>query len=103
MTGLVKRPGAYSMNALGRFATALSLAGGPLPEGSLRQISLSQGATTRTIDWMKFVRKGDTAQNATKPAVLETGHTVQVPLFVEQGDVIRVDTRTGQYIERVQK
>ena len=47
--------------------------------------------------------KGDTAQNATKPAVLETGHTVQVPLFVEQGDVIRVDTRTGQYIERVQK
>ncbi|OPY04424.1 MAG: Elongation factor P [Syntrophorhabdus sp. PtaB.Bin184] len=47
--------------------------------------------------------KGDTAQNATKPAVLETGYTVQVPLFVEQGDVIKVDTRTGQYIERVQK
>jgi len=47
--------------------------------------------------------KGDTAQNATKPAVLETGHTVQVPLFVEEGDVVRVDTRTGAYIERVQK
>lgn len=47
--------------------------------------------------------KGDTAQNATKPAVLETGHTVQVPLFVEEGDMVRVDTRTGQYIERVQK
>ena len=47
--------------------------------------------------------KGDTAQNATKPAVLETGYTVQVPLFVEEGDRVKVDTRTGQYIERVQK
>jgi translation elongation factor P/translation initiation factor 5A len=45
----------------------------------------------------------DEAQNATKPAVLETGYTVQVPLFVEEGDKVKVDTRTGQYIERVQK
>ncbi|MFY9563849.1 MAG: elongation factor P, partial [Limnochordia bacterium] len=37
---------------------------------------------------------------ATKPAVLETGITVQVPLFVEQGDVIKVDTRTGEYLSR---
>lgn len=45
--------------------------------------------------------KGDTATGATKPAKLETGATVNVPLFVEQGNVIRVDTRTGEYMERV--
>ncbi len=45
--------------------------------------------------------KGDTATGATKPATLETGATVNVPLFVNQGDKIRVDTRTGQYMERV--
>lgn len=45
--------------------------------------------------------KGDTASGATKPATLESGATVQVPLFVNEGDVIRVDTRTGQYLERV--
>jgi elongation factor P len=44
--------------------------------------------------------KGDTASGGTKPATLETGVTVQVPLFVNEGDVIRVDTRTGQYLER---
>jgi len=44
--------------------------------------------------------KGDTATGATKNAILETGATVQVPLFVEQGDVLRIDTRTGEYIER---
>jgi elongation factor P len=45
--------------------------------------------------------KGDTASGGTKPATVETGATVQVPLFVNQEEVIRVDTRTGQYIERV--
>lgn len=44
--------------------------------------------------------KGDTATNATKPAVLETGAEIRVPLFVEEGDVIKIDTRTGEYIER---
>jgi elongation factor P len=44
--------------------------------------------------------KGDTATGATKPAVLETGITIQVPLFVEQGDVLKVDTRTGEYLSR---
>lgn len=44
--------------------------------------------------------KGDTATGATKPATVETGATVNVPLFVNEGDVIRVDTRTGQYLER---
>jgi len=45
--------------------------------------------------------KGDTAQSGTKPAVLETGITIQVPLFVNIGDTIRVDTRSGNYLERV--
>lgn len=45
--------------------------------------------------------KGDTAQGGTKPATLETGLTVQVPLFVTPGDKVKVDTRTGQYQERV--
>jgi elongation factor P len=45
--------------------------------------------------------KGDTATGATKGATLETGLKVQVPLFVEQGDVIRVDTRTGRYLTRL--
>ncbi len=45
--------------------------------------------------------KGDTATGATKPAVVETGATVYVPLFVEQNDVIKIDTRTGEYLSRV--
>ena len=44
---------------------------------------------------------GNTAQGATKPAVVETGATVYVPLFVNQGDVIKIDTRTGEYFSRV--
>ena len=44
--------------------------------------------------------KGDTATGGTKPATLETGLTVQVPLFVNQGDIIKVDTRNGTYLER---
>ena len=44
--------------------------------------------------------KGDTATGGSKPATLVTGYTVQVPLFVQTGDVIRVDTRTGEYLER---
>ena len=44
--------------------------------------------------------KGNTASGATKPAILETGLTVQVPLFVEPGDAIKVDTRTGDYLTR---
>ncbi len=45
--------------------------------------------------------KGDTASGATKPATLSTGHVIQVPLFVEEGETVRIDTRNGQYVERV--
>ena len=45
--------------------------------------------------------KGDTATGATKPATVETGAVVYVPLFVDQGDKIKIDTRTGEYLSRV--
>jgi elongation factor P len=45
--------------------------------------------------------KGDTASGGSKPATLETGAVVQVPLFIQEGETIRVDTRTGSYVERV--
>jgi len=45
--------------------------------------------------------RGDTAAGATKPATLETGMTVQVPLFINEGDVLKIDTRTVKYLERV--
>ncbi|HBJ98057.1 MAG TPA: elongation factor P [Clostridiales bacterium] len=46
---------------------------------------------------------GNTATNATKNAKIETGITIQVPMFVNEGDMIRIDTRTGEYMERVKK
>ena len=45
--------------------------------------------------------KGDTAAGSTKPVTLETGYVLQVPPFVEEGQMIRIDTRTGAYVERV--
>ena len=44
--------------------------------------------------------KGDTATNATKPATLETGAEIKVPLFIDEGTMVRIDTRTGEYMER---
>ena len=44
--------------------------------------------------------KGDTATGATKTATLETGYVIQVPLFIQEGDTLKIDTRTGQYVER---
>lgn len=44
--------------------------------------------------------KGDTAQGATKPATLETGAVINVPLFVDEGEVVKIDTRTGEYSSR---
>ncbi|NOZ57515.1 MAG: elongation factor P [Calditrichaeota bacterium] len=45
--------------------------------------------------------RGDTASGGSKPATLETGAVIQVPLFINEGDILKVDTRTGEYIERV--
>ncbi len=47
--------------------------------------------------------KGDTAQGGTKPATTETGATLKVPLFIEEGEVLKIDTRTGEYVSRVKK
>jgi elongation factor P len=47
--------------------------------------------------------KGNTATNVLKPAALEGGFEMQVPLFINEGDVVRVDTRTGEYMERIRK
>lgn len=44
--------------------------------------------------------KGNTAQNCTKPATLETGYTTQVPLYIEEGEKVKIDTRTGEFVER---
>ena len=50
---------------------------------------------------MTELKIGNTATNSLKPATLETGAIVNVPMFVNEGDTIRVDTRTGDYMERV--
>jgi elongation factor P len=47
--------------------------------------------------------KGDTASNATKRVKLETGYEVTVPLFIKEGEVVRINTETGEYVERVNK
>jgi len=47
--------------------------------------------------------RGDTATNVLKPAKIEGGHEIQVPLFVNSGDTVRIDTRTGKYVDRVSK
>lgn len=53
-----------------------------------------------TVTYTEPGIKGDTATNATKPATVETGATVRVPLFINEGEKIRVDTRDGSYVER---
>ena len=83
-----------------------------MKEGLVAKVAFYQGKTIG-VEVQNFVNllvaqtepgmKGDTAQNATKPAMLETGYTIQVPLFVEEGDMVRIDTRTGQYLERASK
>ena len=47
--------------------------------------------------------RGDTATGATKPVILETGYEIQVPLFIKQGELLKIDTRTGEYVERAKK
>ena len=47
--------------------------------------------------------RGDTASGATKPATVETGAIIKVPLFVEEGELIKIDTRTGEYVSRVKE
>jgi elongation factor P len=81
-----------------------------LSEGGRAQVVLHEGAPigvelpaslVLSVTMTDPGVKGDTRQGAMKPATLETGLQVSVPLFVEEGERVKVDTRTGQYIERV--
>ncbi len=63
-------------------------------------IELPTAVTLKVVDTEPGF-KGDTATGGNKPAKLETGLTVQVPLFIKEGDTLKVDTRTGDYLERV--
>jgi elongation factor P len=82
-----------------------------LKEEMIITIVLEEGITPISAELQNFVvleitytepgKKGDTATKTLKPATLETGATIQVPLFVDTGEKIKVDTRTGSYVERV--
>jgi elongation factor P len=65
-------------------------------------ITLPIFMTLKVVQADPWVR-GDTASGDSKPATLETGHVLQVPPFVEEGEVIKIDTRTGAYVERVKE
>jgi elongation factor P len=68
-------------------------------EGRPVQVELPSSVHLKVIEAPEGVR-GDTASNVTKPAVLETGKTVNVPLFINEGETIKIDTRTGAYMGR---
>ncbi len=81
-----------------------------MTEGGQATVALHQGvpisvdlpaSMTLAVAQTDPATKGDTRTNALKPATLETGAVIQVPLFVEEGDRVKVDTRSGEYIERV--
>lgn len=69
-------------------------------EGKVIGIELPITVELEVVDTEPGVR-GDTASGGSKPATLETGLVIQVPFFIEKGDIVRVDTRTGEYVERV--
>jgi elongation factor P len=71
-------------------------------EGSAIGISLPNFVELRITEADPWA-KGDTASGSTKSATIETGYLLQVPPFVEEGELIRIDTRTGQYVERVKE
>jgi elongation factor P len=64
------------------------------------EVELPNSVDLRVVETSPGFR-GDTVTGGTKPATLETGAVVQVPLFVSPGEIVRVDTRTGTYLERV--
>jgi elongation factor P len=71
-----------------------------LHEGSLVGIEIGQTVAREVVQTEPGV-KGDTASGGTKPATIEGGVIVQVPFFINEGDTIKVDTRSGEYVERV--
>jgi len=106
----VMHPETFEQMALG--ADLLGEAGRFLKENEVLTVLMHEG-TPVVAELPNFVFlevaetepgvRGNTAQSATKPATLETGAVVQVPLFVERGDVLKIDTRTGEYVERAKR
>jgi elongation factor P len=68
-------------------------------EGRPAQVELPSSVQLKVVEAPEGLR-GDTASNVTKPAVLETGKTVNVPLFIQEGETVKIDTRTGAYMGR---
>ena len=68
-------------------------------EGKAVEVELPASVSLKVIESAEGVR-GDTASNVTKPAKLETGKTINVPLFIKEGETIKIDTRTGAYMGR---
>jgi len=68
-------------------------------EGRAVQVELPSSVQLKVVEAPEGLR-GDTASNVTKPAILETGKTVNVPLFINEGELIKIDTRTGSYMGR---
>lgn len=73
-----------------------------LYEGNPISVDLPASVVLQVIE-SEPAAKGDTVSNVTKPAKLETGITVKVPPFIKEGEFVKVDTRTGEYLERVNK
>ncbi len=71
-------------------------------EGKAIEVSLPN-FVVKEITYTEPGAKGDTATNVTKPAKIDSGYEVNVPLFINEGDLIKIDTRTGDYAERVKK
>jgi elongation factor P len=68
-------------------------------EGKPVQVELPSSVSLKIVESPEGVR-GDTASNVTKPAVLESGKTINVPLFIKEGEMVKIDTRTGAYLGR---
>jgi len=68
-------------------------------EGKPAQVELPSSVIIKVVESAEGVR-GDSANNVQKPAVLETGKTIHVPLFIKEGEMIKIDTRTGNYMGR---
>ena len=68
-------------------------------EGKPVQVEMPASVSLKVVESPEGLR-GDTASNVTKPAVLETGKTINVPLFIKEGENIKIDTRTGAYMGR---
>jgi len=68
-------------------------------EGKAVQVELPSTVTLKVIESAEGVR-GDSANNVQKPAKLETGKTINVPLFIKEGELVKIDTRTGDYLGR---